>query len=144
MMLTLRVLAVLTGLMLWTTTAQAQSEDRTRAFNAPLDRVWSATKSTLTGLGWEIDKEDRNGGWITTDSRTIEGGNYGVYAKGLRHRLRVQVGGQPGSNRSTVTIERRVFKRERILWMDKEENVPTTDRSVENQIFDAIARSLGS
>ena len=118
----------------------ARADDRTRDFSAPADRVWTVARSTLRGLGWDIDKEDREVGWILTDSRRLEGEDYGVYAKGAKHRLRVVIKGEGG--KTTVTVERRVWKQERILWMDKQEDVPTTDRTVEKQVLDAIAASL--
>jgi hypothetical protein len=106
-----------------------------------MDRVWIVTRSTLKGLGWDIDKEDREGGWIRTDSRRIEGEDYGVYAKGTRQRLRVVLKGlDPG--RTQVTVERRVWKQERILWMDKEQDVPAQDTKAEQQVLDAIAAAL--
>lgn len=133
------VLALLTsGLM---GAAVARADDRTRTFNAPVDRVWTVTRSTLKSLGWDIDKEDRDVGWIRTDSRRLEGDNFGVYAKGVKHRLRVVVHGQP-DGKTAVTIERRVYKEERILFVDREEDIPTTDRTVEKQILDAIGKSL--
>ena len=58
--------------------AAAPSE---RTFAAPVDRVWSTTEAVLKHLGWDIDKSDRAIGFITTDSRRVEGENYGVYAK---------------------------------------------------------------
>jgi hypothetical protein len=35
-----------------------------------------------------------------------------------------------------------VWKQERILWMDKEEDLPTTDRTAEKKILDDIAAVL--
>jgi hypothetical protein len=134
--LTLAALIVLMG-----GSAGAQSDDRTRVFNAPIDRVWTVTRSTLKGLGWDIDKEDREVGWIRTDSRRLQGEDYGVYAKGAKHRLRVLLKGQ-ANGKTAVTVERRVWKEERILWMDKDEDLPTTDHTVENQLLDDIGRSL--
>ncbi len=133
------VVALLTAGL--TSGATAQADDRTRVFSAPADRVWTVTRSTLKSLGWDIDKEDRDVGWIRTDSRRLEGDNYGVYAKGTKHRLRVVIHGQPDS-KTAVSIERRVYKEERILFVDKEEDIPTTDRTVEKQILDAIGKSL--
>jgi hypothetical protein len=121
--------------------AWAQPDDRTRVFNAPVDRVWTVTRSTLKGLGWDIDKEDREVGWIRTDSRRLEGEDFGVYAKGAKHRLRVLIKAQAGGT-TAVTVERRVWKQERILWMDKEEDIATTDRSVERQVLDSIGQTL--
>jgi len=131
-------LALLGALLLGPPAARA--DDQTRDFNAPADRVWTVTRSTLRGLGWDIDKEDREVGWILTDSRRLEGEDYGVYAKGTKHRLRVVIKGE--GSKTTVTVERRVWKQERILWMDKEEDMPTRDRTVEKQVLDAIAASL--
>jgi hypothetical protein len=41
-----------------------------------------------------------------------------------------------------VSVERRVYKEERILFVDKEEDIKTDDRSVEKRILDEIGRSL--
>ena len=124
------VLSVLSAvLLLLVGSAAAQPEDRTRVFNAPVDRVWVVARSTLKSLGWDVDKEDRDVGWIRTDSRRLEGEDYGVYAKGAKHRLRLVIKAQGGS-RTAVTVERRLWKEERILWMDKEEELPTTDHTV--------------
>lgn len=128
-------------LLLMEGSVSGQSDDRTRVFNAPVDRVWVVASSTLKSLGWSVDKEDRDVGWIRTDSRRLEGGDYGVYSKGAKHRLRVVIKAQNGS-RTAVTVERRVWKEERILWMDKEEELPTTDHSVETQLLDAVGKSL--
>jgi hypothetical protein len=120
----------------------AAAQDRaTRTFNAPPDRVYTVTRSVLKSLGWDIDKEDRAVGWIRTDSRRLDGENFGVYAKGVKHRLRVVISRQD-PNRSSVTVERRVYKEERILFVDKEEDIKTDDRSVEKRILDEIGRSL--
>ena len=132
-LLALAVLAILPG--------SAGADERTRAFPAPVDRVWTVTRSTLKSLGWDIDKEDRDVGWIRTDSRRVEGDNFGVYEKSLRHRLRISVHGRDGG-RTEVTVERRLYKSERVLFLDKEEDVPLKDHDVEKRILDAIGRSL--
>ena len=115
-------------------------DDRSRVFAAPSDRVWSVTKSALLSLEWKVDKEDRAGGWMITKSRMVTGEEYGVYAKGTEHRLRVLV--TPRDARTEVTVERRVWKEERILFVDKEEDIATTDRTEEKRVLDAIARTL--
>ena len=46
------------------------------------------------------------------------------------------------AGRTAVTIERRVWKEERILWMDKDRDEPATDHRMEKEILDAIATSL--
>ena len=63
-----------------------------------------------------------------------------MYAKGTKHRLRVNVKAREG--RTEVTVERRVWKEERILFVDKEEDIATTDRTEERRVLDAIARNL--
>jgi len=118
-----------------------QTDDRSRVFNAPADRVWVVTRSTLKSLGWDVDKEDRDVGWIRTGSRRLEGEDYGVYAKGAKHRLRIVVKAQ-GPAHTLVTVERRVWKEERILWIDKDQDVPTTDHSVEKHVLDAIGEAI--
>jgi len=132
-LLALTVLAILPG--------PARADERTRAFQAPVDRVWTVTRSTLKSLGWDIDKEDRDVGWIRTDSRRVEGDNFGVYEKSLRHRLRITIKGRDGG-RTEVTVERRLYKSERVLFVDKEEDVPLKDHDVEKRILDDIGRSL--
>jgi len=139
--MTKRTILVTLVLLLATGFTSAAAQDgATRTFNAPTDRVYTVTRSVLKSLGWDIDKEDRAVGWIRTDSRRLDGENFGVYAKGVKHRLRVVIRQDPG--RSTVTVERRVYKEERILFVDKEEDIKTDDRAVEKQILDEIGRSL--
>jgi len=121
--------------------ALGQADDRTRVFQAPFDRVWTVARSTLKGLGWDIDKEDHEVGWIRTDSRRIEGDDFGVYAKGTKHRLRLVFKKLPDGN-TAVTVERRVWREERILWMDKEQELTIADARVEKEILDAIGASL--
>jgi len=134
-------LGLLMGVVLTPTAADAQADERVRVFNVPLDRVWTVTRSTLRGLGWDIDKEDREGGWIRTDSRRIEGDDFGVYAKGTRQRLRVVMKALDPT-RTQVTVERRVWRQERILWMDKEEDIQVPDQLAEKKVLDDIAAAL--
>ncbi len=119
----------------------ASGDDRTRSFNAPVDRVWAVTRSTLLSLGWKVDKEDRDVGWILTKSRAVDHEDFGVYAKGTKHSLRVVIK-QERAGWASITIERRLYKEERILFVDKEEDIETKDRTVEKQILDAIGGSL--
>jgi uncharacterized lipoprotein len=113
----------------------------THSYAAPVDRVWSTTLAVLKQLGWDVDKVDRSIGWITTESRRVEGEDYGVYAKGTRQRLTLHVKAA-GDNRTTISVERAVFKRERILWMDKDEPITVSDQEVENALLVAIEKSL--
>ena len=133
--------AVFIGLGVAPSPALGQGDERVRVFNAPMDRVWTVARSTLKGLGWDIDKEDREVGWIRTDSRRLEGDDYGVYAKGTKQRLRLVIKALDGG-KTTVTVERRVWKQERILWMDKEEELTPTDRKLEKEVLDAVGAAL--
>jgi uncharacterized lipoprotein len=121
--------------------APAAAESVERTFNAPLDRVWDKTLAVLKVLGWDIDKSDRSVGIIITDSRRVDGENYGVYEKGLRHRLRLSIRAA-GEGRTIVGIERTVFKRERILFVDKDEPVTDASRETEKSLLDAIGKAL--
>jgi uncharacterized lipoprotein len=138
-----RATAALLVLLVLATAAQA-AEPVAQTFNAPIDRVWTVVEAVLKQLGWDIDKKDRTIGMIGTDSRRVEGADYGVYAKGLRHRLTLYVKAA-SDNRTTVTVERDLFKRERILWIDKDEPISTASdskRDIERSILAAIARAL--
>jgi len=122
----------------------AAAEPLTRTYVAPVDRVWTATEAALKQLGWEIDSEDWKIGYITTDSRDLAAAgskDYGVYAKGTRHRLQLQVKAA-GSGRTMVSVERMVFRRERIFWHDKDEPMAVSDRAVEKSLLDAIGKAL--
>src|SRR5919109_437964 len=122
-------------------TAEA-GEPVAQTFNAPIDRVWTVTEAVLKQLGWDIDKKDRTIGMIGTESRRVDGDDYVVYAKGRRHRLTLYVKAA-SDNRTTVTVERDVFKRERILWMDKDEPIATaSDKQIERGILSAIGKAL--
>jgi hypothetical protein len=113
----------------------------TQTFNASVDRAWNVARAVLKQLGWDIDKEDRSIGWITTDSRRVEGEDYGVYAKGIRHRLRIQMKAVDNA-RTSVTVERSVFERERILFIDNDKPIAVKDQTVEKSVLAAIGRSL--
>jgi len=138
-----RAMAALLLLLLVATGAPA-AEPVAQTYNAPMDRVWTVVEAVLKQLGWEIEKKDRTIGMIGTESRSVEGENYGVYAKGVRQRLTLYVKAA-SENRTTVTVERDMFRRERILWIDKDQPISTasdTKREVERSILAAIARAL--
>ena len=129
------------ALALLITGAAAAAGPVERTYNAPIERVWSTTEAVLRHLGWDVDKADRGIGFITTDSRRVDGENYGVYEKALRHRLRLHVTAS-GGGRTTVSVERALFKRERILFVDNDEPVTATDHTVEKALLDAIGKGL--
>ena len=110
-------------------------------YNAPVDRVWERTVAVLKVLGWDVDKADRSIGFIVTDSRRVDGDNYGVYEKALRHKLQLNIR-RASDTRTTVTVERTVFKRERILFVDKDEPIDDPRTEVQKSILDAIGKSL--
>jgi hypothetical protein len=110
-------------------------------YNAPVDVVWDKTMAVLKVLGWDVDKADRSIGFIVTESRRVDGDNFGVYEKALRHRLQINVR-RTSDTRTTVGIERSVFKRERILFVDKDEPIEDPRTEVQKSILDAIGKSL--
>lgn len=123
-------------------TPVAAAEPVAQTFNAPIDRVWATVEAVLKQLGWDIDRKDRTIGMITTESRRLEGEDYGVYAKGLRHRLTLHVKAT-SENRTTVTIERETFRRERILWIDKDEPANAGGGTeVQRSVLTSIAKAL--
>ena len=135
----LLVLALL-GISAATLSGQT-GEPVTRTFNAPLDRVWAVTESVLKSLGWDVDESDRSVGWIVTDSRGVEFKDFGVYGEGTRHKLRLTVKAA-GEGKTSVSVERQLYKEERILWMKERKPIQTKDRSVETAVVDAIGRAL--
>jgi uncharacterized lipoprotein len=136
-----RLLSVLlVTLALWAPAIAAEPVAQT--FNAPMERVWTSVEAVLKQLGWGIDRKDRSIGMITTESRRLEGEDYGVYAKGLRHRLTLHVKGA-SENRTTVTVERDTFRRERILWIDKDEPANAGGGTeVQRAVLAALAKAL--
>ena len=137
---TLLLVLALLGISAATLSGQT-GEPVTRTFNAPLDRVWAVTESVLKSLGWEIDESDRSVGWIVTDSRGVEFKDFGVYGEGTRHKLRLTVKAA-GEGKTSVSVERQLYKEERILWMRERKPIQTKDRSVETAVVDAIGRAL--
>jgi len=135
-----RLLSVLLVMVaLWAPASAAEPVAQT--FNAPMERVWTTVEAVLKQLGWDIDRKDRSIGMMTTESRRLEGEDYGVYAKGLRHRLTLHVKAT-SENRTTVTVERDTFRRERILWIDKDEPAKALDQNVEKELLSAIGKTL--
>jgi hypothetical protein len=137
----MKILAILLAVSLGLAGSATGADPVSRTFNVPVDRVWTVTESVLKHLGWDIETSDRAVGLISTESRRLEGEDWGVYAKGTRHRLRFQIKAD-GDKRTRVTIERVVFKRERIVFVDKDEPIVVGDTTVENAMMDSIAKAL--
>ena len=119
----------------------AAAEPVSQTFATSPEKLWTTTTSVLKQLGWDVEKSDQAGGWINTESRSVDGEDYGVYAQGTRHRLMIKLKAA-GANRTTVTVERALFKRERILWIDKDEPLVTSDQTVEKAVLTAIGQAL--
>src|SRR5438309_11120923 len=75
------------ALLLCLATPAPAVEPVSQTFTTSPEKLFGVTEAVLKQLGWEIEKSDRSIGWITTDSRRVEGEDYGVYGKGTRHRL---------------------------------------------------------
>jgi uncharacterized lipoprotein len=113
-----------------------------QTYNAPVDRVWTIAEAVLKQLGWDIESKDRSVGMIRTESRRLEGEDYGVYAKGTRHRLILHLKAA-GENRTTVSVDRETFRRERILWIDKDEPANVGGGTeVQKTVLAAIGKAL--
>jgi len=140
-MMSRRVLSVVVCLAVALLALPVQAEEVTQSFAAPMERVWDVTRAVLKQQGWEIDKEDRTIGWIATKPKRMEGEEFGVYAKGTMHKLVLHVKAA-GGNRTTAGVERSVFKRERIMWIEKDEPLTVTNRDVEKALLAAIEKSL--
>jgi hypothetical protein len=117
----------------------AQPAPVSRVFAGPLDKVWSAAEATLKSLGWNLDQKNQAIGSIVTDSRSIDFKEFGVYGDGTRHKLRVSVTAA-GEGQTSVTVERELYREERILWISNKKAIETSDRSVETAVLDALAR----
>jgi len=137
----IRLLSLLLVALALTVPATA-AEPVAQTFNAPMERVWTTAEAVLKQLGWDIERKDRSIGMMTTESRRLEGEDYGVYAKGLRHRLTVHVKAA-SETRTTVTIDRDTFRRERILWIDKDEPANAGGGTeVQRAVLAAIGKAL--
>jgi hypothetical protein len=119
-----------------------QSADRaSRTFANPTDRVWFAVQVTLAELGWKIEETDPVAGRMVTDVRSVDFKEFGVYGQGTRHQLRVTVQAV-GEGRTSVVVERELFREERLLWMSSRKPLESADRSVEVALLDAIQATL--
>lgn len=122
--------------------ASAQTaEPVARTLNASFEKVWAISESVLKSLGWDIDERDKAVGWIVTDSRGVDFKDFGVYGEGIRHKLRLRFKAV-GENRTSVSVEREVYREERILWMRERKPVQTQDRSVEVGVLNAIEKAI--
>ena len=118
------------------------AEPVAQTYNAPIERVWATVEAVLKQLGWDIERKDRSIGMITTESRRLEGEDYGVYAKGTRHRLTLHLKAA-SENRTIVTVERDTFRRERILWIDKDEPANVGGGTeVQRSLLSSIGKAL--
>ena len=137
-----RVLVFVMVLMMSVTSLAAQTaEPVMKTFNANWERVWIVTESVLKSLGWDIDEKDKAVGWIRTDSRGVEFKDYGVYGEGTRHRLRLTLKAV-GEGRTSVSVERELYREERVLFWKDRKPLQAQDKSVETAVLNAIERAL--
>src|SRR5262249_17473853 len=113
----------------------------TRTFAESFDKVWNTTRSVVESDGWDLDEEDRRRGTMLTESRSIDYLNFGVYGKGTRHRLKITVR-SGGARQTSVTIDREVFKQERILWSTDRTPLKAANDRIEAVILDHIGHFL--
>jgi 2-phospho-L-lactate transferase/gluconeogenesis factor (CofD/UPF0052 family) len=113
---------------------------------APMERVWRATEAALRELGWGIDHADRTIGVLVTESHRLAGDDEGIQARTRRLRLRVRL--VPATERETrVVIERELFDRERVLWVEKDDPIVLRDAlgpdpGLERRLVAAIRKAL--
>jgi hypothetical protein len=116
-----------------------------RAYPASLDHAWLTAERVLKSLGWDIDKRDRAAGILSTESRRLDGDNFGVYANEVRHLLRLQLT-RVDEGRTLVTVERVMFRRERFIGVPRDQPmaVPESMRNgqTEQDVLAAIGRAL--
>ena len=137
-----RALVLVMLLLMSVSSLAAQTpEPVTKTLNAPWERVWAVTESVLKSLGWDIDEKDKAVGWIRTDSRGVEFKDYGVYGEGTRHRLRLTLKAV-GEGKTSVSVEREVYKEERILFWKERKPLQAQDKNVETAVLNAIERAL--
>jgi len=121
------------------------SDPAVRTYAADFDRVWSAVEQAVQAEGWGIDDEARPLGLLVTNTRRVAGSDLGLFP--ITHRARMRLTVVPaGNGRTRVQIMREVLRRERVLWIERDEPVPVTDalagRAAEERVLAAIARRL--
>lgn len=125
------------------------AEPMSRTFAAPLDRMWVVTESALRAEGWDIDRADRPTGTITTGSRILDGEEAWLQATTRRVRLHLQLA-PVGAGQTSVRVERELFVRERVLWIEKDRPLPASstdpavppDLTLEQRVLTAIGKAL--
>ncbi len=140
-----KAVAMLLTLMLAAMTCALAADPVQSTYPADFDRVWAAVEKALDAEGWGIDHAARPLGLFVTKSQRLAGSDTGVLSKNQRLRLRLTLT-PDGNTRTQVRVEREVFRRERVLWSDRDEGVPIADsladRTVEKRVLAAIAREL--
>jgi hypothetical protein len=125
----------------------AAGEPVTVIFAAPIERVWTATLAALEREGWGVDDAARPIGLVTTRSERLEGYPDPVFASEKRVRLRVRLRALD-DGRTSVSVEPELFRRERTLWLERDQVVETTDplvapdRTLERAVLAAIGKAL--
>ena len=117
----------------------------TRTYAADFDRVWAAAENALTAEGWRVDDAARPLGLLVTKTQRLAGDDDGMQAITQRVRLRLTLTAA-GAGKTRVQVQREVFRRERVLWIERDEGVPIADglgeRAAEERVLGAIGRQL--
>lgn len=145
----MRAIALVAAFVLALPLAGRAAEPLLRTVAAPLDRVWAATESALRAEGWDIDRADRPTGTITTRSRRLEGDDDGLQATNRRVRLHLRLV-PVAPAQTSVRVERELFIRERVLWIEKDRPLPPSstdpavppDLTLEQRVLTAIGKAL--
>jgi hypothetical protein len=117
-----------------------------REFAAPVERVWRATLAALAAQKWGVDEADQTIGAIITKSHRLDGEEGRMWSTTTRLRLRLSV--IPlGDERARVSVEREVFRRERMFWVERDHPIDVVDPAranldTEDALLSAIAAGL--
>jgi hypothetical protein len=133
------------GVLVWRPADVGAGETVAVLFAAPGERVWGATLEVLKREGWGIDRTARPIGLITTKSQRLHGVIDLLVARSTRVRLRVEIEPIDGE-RTVVRIERELFLRERLGWVEHDEVVDdplaAPDHTIERALLTAIRKVL--
>jgi Mycobacterium membrane protein len=120
--------------------APVPGEAATRTFTGGIEKVWTAARAALTSDGWDIEGENLARGSIVTGPRNVSFHEFGVYAEGTRHRLKLTFHQGEGGHVS-VTVERELYQEQRVLWNSERKPLApmTNNNEVELRVLQGIA-----
>ncbi len=134
-------LAVAIGILVLASTASGDTV--TEIFEVPLDRAWDAAFAALDQQ-WGVDEFDRSIGVLVSKTHRLSDAGVWIVMRQLRVRLRMSVV-PVTATQVRVSVQRELLRRERVLWMEKDERVhqDTADATYELAVMRAIAARLG-